>query len=265
MPQRAGYTLLEVLLAIGIGLLIVAGLYVILNIQVGSMDLSRNLVGEAQLARGLMNRVARDVRLSLARLPGQASSTTQSTSTATTTTDPAATTGTDTATESTTTGTQTTPTQFNQGLVGSEQELMLFVSGVPRYGVVDAQTQLGASDQRVVRYSVVPGVGLIREEGRIVLTTMTVEDLTPTVLATEVLDLRFEYYDATTATWMGTWDGTTNGPPMAVRFTMTFQPPTEAGRVPPPATTYSQVVAIPGAGVSQEWVNSQAGTTTPME
>ncbi len=67
--RRPGYTLLEVILAIAIGLLIVAALYVALDVQIRYMHAGRNAVVEAQLARGLLTRITADIKLSMAMLP----------------------------------------------------------------------------------------------------------------------------------------------------------------------------------------------------
>src|SRR5262249_10083630 len=72
VPQgrgRPGYTLLEVILAIAIGLLIVAALYVALDVQIRYMHSGRNAVIEGQLARGLLTRITADIKLSMAMLP----------------------------------------------------------------------------------------------------------------------------------------------------------------------------------------------------
>ena len=71
--RRAGYTLLEVVLAVGIGLLLVAALYVALDVQLRYMQAGRQIVAEAQLARGVLNRIATDIRAQMAMLPTSAS------------------------------------------------------------------------------------------------------------------------------------------------------------------------------------------------
>ena len=56
MTTRAGYTLLEVLLALAISLLLVAALYMALDVQFRYMQSGQNAVAEGQLARGLLKR-----------------------------------------------------------------------------------------------------------------------------------------------------------------------------------------------------------------
>jgi hypothetical protein len=90
-------------------------------------------------------------------------------------------------------------------------------------------------------------------------------DVQPVILASEVVDLVFAYCDPSTLQWLPSWDGTTLGPPAAVRITMTIQPPAETsglGLANRPPTTYTRVVAIPGASIPQEIINQEAGVTT---
>jgi hypothetical protein len=266
--------LLEVMLAIAISLLLVAALYVALDVQMRYMQSGRNAVAEGQVARGLLARMARDIRLSLAALPkmqnqGQGGAAAGTTNTGTTpATGTGATDGGDPAAAdpaAADVGT-TVPGQFNLGIVGDENQLNLFVSTVPRYGWEEAEIQTGLSDLRRISYTLVPGQGLVRQEVRNVTADSMQQDSEAIIdiLATEVVDLRFEYYDASTGEWLPVWDGTTTGPPLAVRITLAIQPPAETsalGLSTKPPTLYSRVVEIPGAAIPQELVNQQAGVT----
>jgi hypothetical protein len=94
---------------------------------------------------------------------------------------------------------------------------------------------------------------------------LTEAETQPVIVATEVVDLLFAYLDPSTLEWMPSWDGTLSGPPAAVRITMTIQPPAETsvlGLANRPPTTYTRVVAIPGASIPQEVINQEAGVTT---
>ncbi len=68
-PGRAGYTLLEVLVATAIALLLLAGLYVALDVTLVRMDASRDQVMVSDLSRAVVNRVAADLANTLGPLP----------------------------------------------------------------------------------------------------------------------------------------------------------------------------------------------------
>lgn len=279
MKVRSGYTLLEVMLAIAIGLLLVAALYIALDVQFRYMQSGRNAVVEAQVARGLLTRMADDVRPSLAVLPSR-KKTTAAASGAAAPTDPAQpaetapppASGEPASTEPaepTDTGPTTQPGIFNQGVYGSQNEVYLFVSATGRY----YGDETGISDLRRIHYYLVPGQGLYRQEQRNVLSTSSLmeEEEPGELIANEVVGLEFEYmsYDPGSGSvgYSQTWtNGLTDGPPMAVRITLVIESPARGFllRPEPKQTTYSMVVAIPGANVSQEAVNALAGTAQTL-
>lgn len=260
MKRRPGYTLLEVMLAIAIGLLIVAALYVALDVQFRYMQSGRDAAAEGQLARGLLTRMAADIRLHLGTLQDSGSPAAGGAG-AGITTGGAAPAGAATAapatgsTDAAQSGSATSGTnQFCTAIGGDEFQIVLFQSAVPRYGRLDAEIPTGLSDLRQVAYWLEPGVGLARQETRNVMeSSFAMPDEPPDILAAEVLDLRFAYYDASTAAWVATWDGST-GPPLAVEINMTIQPPMESTgltlrpRIP---RSYRMVVAVPAATFPQ--------------
>lgn len=63
--KRSGFTLLEALLATVISLLLLGGLYVVVDLQVNSTQNSREAIAQATLARALMDRIARDMLASI--------------------------------------------------------------------------------------------------------------------------------------------------------------------------------------------------------
>jgi len=268
--RRKGYTLLEVILAIAIGLLLIAALYVALEVQMRYMQTGRNAVAEGQLARGLLARMGADIRQHLGKLP-----TTQSaagaTAAATDTTTGTATGGT---TSTSTSGTEASTsgglgtTQFNYGVQGDETQLMLYVSAVPRFGQADLDNQTGASDLRRIVYTLMPGTGLVRIESRMFsVDDSDMPDAFPDVLAPEALALQFRYYDGASGTWLTSWDGATSGPPLAIEITLGLQPPVDliTPRVETlEPTLYRAVVTIPTAVVdTSSTTDSTTGTSTP--
>src|SRR5262249_24088685 len=59
--RRAGFTLLEVLLALGIATLLLAGLYVSMDVQIRLTDAGRVKVSDSVLARSLLQKIADDI------------------------------------------------------------------------------------------------------------------------------------------------------------------------------------------------------------
>lgn len=245
--RRPGYTLLEVVLAIGIGLLLLAALYVALDVQLRYMSSGRRAVAEAQLARGLLNRVAADVRGSLAMLP---TTPTAEAAAASSTTSSSSTSGSSASSTSGGEDQSASTGQFSYGMIGDSQQLTLFVSGVPRLGQTMIETQLGVCDQRRIVYAIVPGQGLVRQEIRNVAgdefndTTATAD-----VLAAEVVELQFRYFNASTGAWDDQWDGSISGPPLAVEITLGLTTPSEYDTGAAAPATYRLVVAVPAAAV----------------
>jgi len=61
MKQRSAYTLLEVLLAMAISVLVLAGLYAAIGFQLRQAQVGRDLVGQATLVRGIFNRMGTEI------------------------------------------------------------------------------------------------------------------------------------------------------------------------------------------------------------
>jgi prepilin-type N-terminal cleavage/methylation domain-containing protein len=277
MKPRAGYTLLEVILALAIGLLLVAALYLALDIQFRHMESGRNAVGEGQLARGVFARMAADIRPCLASLPSGALTNptatsssgggTSSPSSSPTGSSPGTGTGSSSSSSSSSQSSSNTPGQFNLGIEGGDTQMMLYTTTLPRYTQATAGVQSGAGDYRRIVYALVPGGGLTRQEFRApVLNGSSPSEQAPAeVLAPEVVDLHFRYFDPTSGQWLTSWDGTTGGPPFAVEIVIALRPFAETqarGAALKPVGTYRTVVAIPSAGIPQAVVDGTA--TTPM-
>ena len=140
--------------------------------------------------------------------------------------------------------------------------MTLFVSSVPRYSRTVADQQTGFADLRRITYYFVPGQGLAYQEVRTVTESDSSNDPTPVILAAEVVDLQFRYYDGVAQQWVTSWDGTSTGPPLAVEITLGILAQPEPGTLVAQnkgATYCRAVVHIPSASIPQSAVD---GTTT---
>lgn len=220
---RAGYTLLEMTLALAIALVILGAVYEFLNRQVFMADAGREIVEEGALARALLDRIAGDVASSLGgvdpqQLPGVSADATEALLQA-----------------------ETFVPLFNNGLEGSSGLIVLSVSRAPRELLapnrrrVDASNLPRVSDLRRISYWYDEEYGLMRQE----ITRVTGEEMgslppdvadpLACVLAPEVKGVTFEYFDG--ANWQASWsgnayaaDGTTPvGPPAAVRVSLSIR------------------------------------------
>ena len=106
---RRGYTLLEVLIASAIAVLLLSALYFAFDLTIRSADTGRALVGESDLNRAVINRMAIDLSSPLGVLPPMSGGATDgAAASSTTTTDTTATTGTTATATTDTTSTATT-------------------------------------------------------------------------------------------------------------------------------------------------------------
>ena len=183
---REAFTLLEVVLAISIGMVLLYGLYRVMELQVAQSQVGRELVEQGTVARGIFTRMSGDILSSIRPVDpreaiesttsssetgtdsssttggttsstGGTTGTTGTPTTGTTTTD---TTGgtTSTTTPSTTTGTSTTTAltePFNIGVAGGPDYLILTIGRVPRELSIyqaDPEKAQVVSDLRRVMY-----------------------------------------------------------------------------------------------------------------
>ncbi len=199
--RRAGFTLLEILLATLISTLLLAALYLMMSVTLRQTQSSRDASEVEDLSRGIFNKMAVDLNGVLAPLPPRSggnplastsSSSTQSatTSGATTSSGTGATTGSSgstapatstastpttgtttsgTGTTSTDTGTDTTSTgaadsSFQGGVIGKDKRLTVFAGRVPEvFGRFGERGEQVRADQRQIIYWVADG-GLYRLE-----------------------------------------------------------------------------------------------------
>lgn len=269
---RTGFTLLEMILALSIGLVLLGALYQTLNGQLFQAQAGRDVLQEGTLARNILTRMASDILCQLGdvQLPpetsssGTASADASSTSTTSTSTSgagasPAS--GTPATTDMTTV-TQQSPVRVNLGVQGDAGRLTLSVTRVPRELLVkaDSQAQRSTSDLQRITYWVLESGGLARQEIRGV--TGSDADTTPPdvadperfVIAPEVTYLEISYFDG--SSWVSEWDGTALGgplldtpvgPPCAIAIIIRIRRPRSLANEDPTEVEYRHVVAIPTA------------------
>ena len=257
-PTRPGYTLLEILLASVIAMLLLAALYAALDVTLLRMEVNRDQIARNDLRRAVINRMSADLVNTLGPLPpksggdgmtGTGSSASTGTASASTATPASATTSTSASTPAATTDTTTTDSPvvtgadipFGSGIVGTDKQLMIFLSRVPT-SLVDLEAAanvdvtLPADMRRVTYYLSTDGVGLCRQERPWVTADGVWNTSDPDrtdefseIIAPEVLDVTFEYFDG--SAWQSTWDGSQTasdgvaltGPPRAIRVTFEMQ------------------------------------------
>jgi hypothetical protein len=286
---RPGYTLLEVLLAAGIATLLMAALYVGMDVQLRYAQEGREAVDEATLSRAILARITADLTNCLTPVTATPSSSsggggsTAAASTSATSTTGTGTTGTSSGTA---TGGATTSlnavTPFNGGVQGDNGQVTVWVSRVPPPpdGVApndpDAPMQpLGASDIRRVSYWIASGGGLARQELLRVSASDDDAQMPPyvpnedqLVFAPEVASLLFRYFDGTN--WQDTWDGTQLGadgatpigPPRAIEVTVGIRKPGADPNDASAVQTFRHVVAIAAANAQPAAAADTTGTGT---
>jgi prepilin-type N-terminal cleavage/methylation domain-containing protein len=218
--SRPGYTLLEVLLASSIAVLLMAALYVGMDVQLRAVEAGRQKVNETALVRNLIARMSTDAVSTLTPI---AATVTVTSATGETTADPV--------------------TPFNGGVQGDNAVLTLWVSRLPVLPTgIDAATaetqQLNSSDLRRISYWIASDGGLARQETDRVSAPEddpdaalppNVTDESRYVFAPEVTEMTFRYFDG--ENWQDTWDGTVLGedgktpvgPPRAIEVTLSIR------------------------------------------
>jgi hypothetical protein len=280
---------LEVLLASAIGVLLMGALYVAVDVQLRHAQAGRDVIEQSNLARNLVNRIAGDIRLSVGpTIPAPSKSSGGSASSpaagGTGTGSPGASPAISSSSPATSPSSGTGAVQFNLGVQGDANRLILSISRVPRElnFIPDADNggQPAVSDLRRISYWLAGSSdaprGLAWQEVKVVTSDDAMAAVPPDVpddsfqiIAEEVKSLTFSYFDGTS--WQDSWDGTAPGadgstplgPPLAVAITIGIATPGSGNRSPndQPLKTYRHVVAIPTAnGATQP---STSGATTP--
>lgn len=228
---QAGFTLLEVLVALALSTVLMVAVYAALDLYWQYSIAGRDEVARMQVARALFNRIELDLRCVLYRAEAAATSTaaadTESTDITIQVSDP---------TES--------AMASDSGLFGDAGTLMFHISQPSRtldYAPFGSQPGSRTSDLQTVSWFVarkgaggLQGAVAEREEGLTRsagdrLSTEMADDSgnmsllvgQAKVLAPEVSGVQFEYFDG--AAWQSTWDSTQSaGLPRAVRVILQF-------------------------------------------
>ena len=241
---RPGFTLLEVLIALAISVLLMAALYVSMDVLLRYAQAGRERVDEAVLARSLLQRVRADVSSAITPIQGSAAPTPPPNSLPPNSPPSPA--------EPTVSLDAVTP--FNAGIQGEINRLTMWVTRVPgqnRPGTEADTAPNGGPDIHRVTYWLAGNKGLASQD----ISRVTADDssipLPPdvpddamTIVAPEVASLEFHYFDGTA--WQDSWDGTEmsadgstpKGPPKAVKVVIGIKAP--SGKV----KTYEHVIAI---------------------
>jgi type II secretory pathway pseudopilin PulG len=296
-PQtlRPAYTLLEILLASAIAVVLLAALYATLELTLVRMDASRNSIVSNDLGRAIFLRMSTDMTNTLGPLPpksggdGETGGTTASTPSTTPTTTPTTgaegTTATPSTTDPATTTTDDTTTMtdipFGAGVVGTDKQATFFVSRVPTAltdldVIGNTEVTLPSDIRKVTYFLASDGLGLARQERPWVTADGIWNSSEPDrtneaaeVIAPEVKDITFEYYDG--GTWQSSWDGTQTdidgvsliGPPRAIRVTLVLEFQGKRGPVQKNVVQTIAIRAAVGNYTPPATTTTEPETTTP--
>jgi hypothetical protein len=245
---RGGFPLLAVLLASALAVILMAALYVALEVQLKLADAGREAIEQATVSRAIVQRLEAD----LANCLGPAAPNLGGSSEMATEED-------DETTEPEVTG--STAIAFGSGVIGEAGDgesgkLTLYVAKVTKE-VADGVTP---ADVRRITYWMTDK-GLARQEvpwvtsERLQLSTdLYLEDGREPdsfVIAEEVTKVQFSYWDgsAWADTWDGRGDGTVKGPPMAIRVSFWMKVP---GQDEPKEFRHTiSLLAAPGPAVPE--------------
>jgi len=270
--QRAAFTLLEMMLALVIGVMLMSALYFALDMHMTGASAGRIQIEQSQVARYVVKNIAGDIQCHLATLdayPVPAAAAAK-------------------AANATTTTTPTGPFPFNMGVEGQSDRLTLYVSKVPKAAAEPADpnalpgngadVQADESDLRRVTYWLVPNHdgtgGLARQEVRWVTSEDRLEELPPDVgdeqsmiFAKTVIDVSFEYYDG--VQWLTEWDGTEvlsdmvtpRGPPLAIAVKVSVARPDNVAVGPddPGVKTFRHIIHVSTASFHELDQNPTTG------
>lgn len=271
--HRLGFTLLELMLAVGLTSLLMAAVYGAMSAYWNLAMDSREEVERTQIARSLLNQIAADIRSCTFAEQSNQSDFDDSA-------DPEGTT-----TDSNTSTDEAGTSAYRNGLIGTDRDLVLYISFPDRtLDYVAAPDAVGTtsrnSDLMIVRWLLADSsggslssamaqqhagegsgtvAGLARGSGGVAGFGQAIENNdtnlqleSTTLVAAEVENVVFEYFDG--VDWIAEWDTSTmNRMPQAVRIELTLRnAPSSDDSLQEnprdlPSTTHTLVVPVPVA------------------
>jgi prepilin-type N-terminal cleavage/methylation domain-containing protein len=265
--QRPAFTMLEILMALAIGVLLMGALYFAVTVQMRSAQVGRNMMVQNTLARSLFRRIDNDLNATMnltdpARWRNQFISSSLSSNT-----------------NNTSNGIFTTstvilppPSSLDQFAPSDEQHLNFYFGRFPREVYQGGQgdsnpsdnqvsDQVGLSDLRRISYYFVSGKGLMREEDAQATSDNAMNPNYPqedaNIIAPEVTNVQFSYFDG--FNWQDSWDATQlsadqitpQGSPRAIKIMLEIQLPKDEFAADPKAAPktrqYTHVIVIHSA------------------
>jgi type II secretory pathway pseudopilin PulG len=284
--RRSAFTILEILMALAIGVMLLGALYIAVSMQMRSAQVGRQMMQQNTLVRSLFSRIDNDLNATVnqtdpARWRNQNISSTMSVNTATTSSN----------------GIWTTSTiLLPLGGFGpsDDQHLNVFVVRFPREAYqqssddpndTNTQNQLTVSDLRRISYWFVQGKGLARQEYAQATSDDAQNMNAPpdddsTIIAPEVTNVKFSYFDGTE--WQDSWDGTQIipspdgltplGSPRAIKIMLEFELPRDEFATDSNAARktkqYTHVILVNSASGPTPWntltaTSQNGGGTAP--
>ncbi len=249
--RRGSFTLLEMILALLIGLFLMGAVYTMFDRQFSHAKGGREAIEEATLVRSILARIGTDVAGCLGpydpkQVPDSTASSSTSSSTATTTTPPAT--------------VSTSTIQFNYGIQGSASSLTVCSTRVPRelLGPDKRRTDVSGADKvsdlRRITYWMAEGQGLAYQEVKRVTGENADQGVSdsdqPIKYIPEVKSISFQFWDG--AAWTASWDSnspgadgdTPIGPPAAIEIRIELVSRGEEG-TDTKKREYRHVVSVP--------------------
>jgi hypothetical protein len=268
---RSGFTLLEVILALGLAVIVVGLVGNAVNGTLRFIDRGREKTERDQLARAVLTKIGNDVRGVVRYEPFDSkgmmsvkSSSSSSKNSNTSKTGDSKTAKTDSSSKSSdsssssnsgSSSSSSTTTTTIAGVYGDQYRLQIDVGRLPHvyeYGTQSSDSTTSTtvpSDVKTVSYylngspsaptgAAIDGVGLVRTElDRSAALYTTTTGSTPesegaaVIIAPEVSIVEFQYFDGTT--WLTSWDSTaSSGLPQSIKISVALATPSNTGETP---------------------------------
>jgi hypothetical protein len=290
-PRRPAYTLLEVVLALAIGVMLLAAVYGALSYQIRQAQAGRDLIDEANLVRVIVAKMENDVLATVALSdparfraaqsgPGGGGGSAGTTTPTTTTPSSGTSMASSSTSSSASSSSGTPPVVLPLGVIGDSSTLTLVVSKLPTESWPGRDGSAGqlVSDLRVINYWVAD-TGLCRQEMPVITSQDVVNliannsapsgDTMQCRMAREVKSIEIRYFDGTN--WQDSWnstlagdDGVTPlGSPRAIEVRLGIRHRHMEGNKDGELKYYRHTIPIIGAnGPTQANNNTQPNSTT---